>query len=119
MNDDIKIRRLALTRLAIATRERLPESQEDRHAFFKVYLDGTEGFSNDTFCRACRNLENSIDWFPKKHELIEACRAVLKFKLDQRKPQLALPSGDKPIAPEKWREFQSCVQALIQRKRMR
>lgn len=115
MNDDLKIRRAALTRLAIATRERLPESQEDRNALFRVYLDDLDRFSTDTFLRACRRLE-TMTWFPKKGELAEACQAVAKYKADNAKPRLALGDGDTPVDPAKWGEFKLKVYALIKRK---
>lgn len=118
MNDDLKIRRAALTRLAIATRERLPESQEDRHALFRVYLDDLDTFSTDTFVRACRRLE-TMTWFPKKGELKEACQAVAQYKADNRKPSRALTDGDKPVDPSKWANFRADVDALLQKKSMR
>lgn len=112
-------RHAALTRLAVVTRERLPESKRERQAFFHVYLDGLEGFSTDTFVRACRRLETSLDWFPKKHELVEACQAVVQYKRDQRKPMLALASGDTPVDPAKLANFKRDVEAAVRRKAMR
>lgn len=119
MNDDLKVRRAALTRLAIATRERLPEAQEDRNALFRVYLDDLDAFSTDTFVRACRRLEGSMQWFPKKQELLEACQAVAKYKADNAKPRLAIGDGDTPVDPAKWGEFKAKVDQLLAKKGLR
>lgn len=93
---DLGTRRAALTRLAVATRERLPEEKRDRDAFFHVYLDGLDKFATSTFVEACRRLETKLDWFPKKHELLEECRAIAQRKADARRGQLRLPEGQQP-----------------------
>lgn len=116
---ELATRKAALTRLAVATRERLPDAREDRDALFRVYLDDTEQFTTDTFVLACRRLETSLDWFPKKHELVDACQAVAQYKRDQRKPVLALASGDTPVDPEKLANIREMVKAAVRRKAMR
>ena len=115
---DVSRRKAALTRLAVAMRERLPETKSERDAYFHVYLDGLERFSTDTFERACRRLETSMTWFPKKAELYEACVTVAKYMVERGKPRLALTDGDKPVSPERWSRFRQDVDALVQRKRM-
>jgi hypothetical protein len=119
MTRDEAERRAALTRLAVATRERLPESRTERDAFFRVYLDDTERFPTSTFTLACRRLEMSLDWFPKKHELVEACAAVARHKADEQTPKLALPSGDKPVSEETLANFRADVAKLIKDRTMR
>lgn len=116
MNRDDNARRIAaLTRLAIATRERLPAEEKAKTAFFRIYLDDFEHFSTDTYERACRRLETSLDWFPKKHELMEACQAVAKWKAENQKPvRLALPSGDKPLDLDQLKNFRRDVERNIQ-----
>lgn len=115
---DRAVRQAALTRLAVATRERLPETREDREAFFSVYLSDLEGYSAETFVRACRHLETAVSWFPKKHELAEACRSIARQQADARKPSLALLPGDRPVDPEKLMRFKEAVAEAIASKAM-
>jgi hypothetical protein len=106
-------RRAALTRLAVATRERLPEAREDRDAFFHVYLDGLENIHTDTFVKACRQLETTLDWFPKKHELIDACRAIARRKTEARESQQRQLTEGRMIDPPKVEELKRRVRELI------
>jgi hypothetical protein len=116
--DDLNIRRAALTRLAVATRERLPDARADRDAFFHVYLDGLDTYSTDTFVRACKHLETALSWFPKKHELVEACQSIVRQKRDSERPVLALPPGQSEIDPGKLADFRHRVRELLERKSM-
>jgi hypothetical protein len=109
----------ALTRLAIATRERLPEDKRERDAMFHIYLDGMDTYSADTFVRACKHLETALSWFPKKHELVEACQSILRQKRDKERPRLALPAGETEVDPAKLSDFRHRVRELIERKGMR
>lgn len=111
-------RQAALTRLAVATREKLPDSKEDRDAFMSVFLSDLEHFSTDTFVRACRHLETVVAWFPKKAELYDACQAIARRKQLERKPSLALPPGDKPVDPEKVKQLRQHVLSLVRKKGM-
>lgn len=119
MATDRDFKLAALTRLAIATRERLPEDKRERDAMFHIYLDGMDVYSVDTFVRACKHLEVAQSWFPKKHELVEACQSIVKQKRDADRPRLALPAGQSEVNPAKLADFRHRVRELIQRKAMR
>jgi hypothetical protein len=93
MTDDRNVRKAALARLAVATREHLPEDKRERDAFYHVYLDGLEKFSTDTFVKACLRLETALNWFPKKHELLEACQSIVRRKVEDREAQRRLPEA--------------------------
>lgn len=113
------VRKAALNRLAVATRERLPERAEDRDALFRVYLDDLGGFSDDTFVRACRRLETAVSWFPKKAELYDTCASVAKQKADGQRPRLALPSGVKEASAEQLADIRQRVRRAVSEKTMR
>jgi hypothetical protein len=115
-HDSNALRKAALTRLAVATREKLPEDKRERDAYFHVYLDGMEKFSDDTFVRACKHLEVVLSWFPKKAELIDACESIVRRKRENERPRLALPEGVKPVSAEQQAEFLRRVRAAIGRK---
>jgi hypothetical protein len=111
---DREIRLKALTRLAIATREK-PEPQT-----YAVYLDDTKGFSTEAILRACRHLEHSLQWFPKVSELRQACDFQEQRLVEaraQRRPKLA--DGDVPVSPEKWSRFRQDVANLVNRREMK
>jgi hypothetical protein len=113
---EVVARKAALTRLAMAVRERLPEDKQARDAFFSIYLSGKLlDFSTDTFVKACARLEDAIDWFPKKHDLVEACEAVARYKADSR-PKL--PEHKNELTPEQWQDIRDRLQAMKQRKAM-
>lgn len=127
MTRDDEVKRLAaITRLAIAVGFTIPgadthEERQARDAFFAIYLFDKEfeAYSTDTFVRACRKLENTFDWFPKKHQLLEACRGVLAENASrQGPPRLALPPGDKPISEEKLKNFLADVKAAVRKRAM-
>lgn len=117
--DEQAVFRAAITRLALATREPLPVSQEDRNALFRIYWDGVNRFSIRTIVSACRRLETTSKWFPKVSELVETCAAIVARKRDEAKPTLALPSGDTPLDPEKLARFREDVARTIRAMRMR
>lgn len=116
---DAAVRRAALTRLAVATKELLPENAQARDAWFKVYLEGLERFHTNTVVAVCRKLETDAPdgWFPKLPQLVEHMRTYLRVKQEQAKPVYALP--EKPISAEQVRALREAVALAVQRKRMR
>jgi len=119
---DLATRKAALQRLAIATKERLPEHPEDRAAFYKVFLDDLDKFATETFVEACRRLETRLDWFPKKHELYEECQLVVKHRSDERAQRQLGRSRllDEPqVDPAKLSDFRHRVRELLDRKAIR
>lgn len=110
---DRDLRLKALSRLAIATREKV-EVQT-----FAVYLDDLKPFPTLAVERACRRLESTVTWFPKVAELVEACRIEarrIEEAAAQRRPKLA--AGDRPVDPAKWAKFKDDVAAVIAKKGM-
>jgi hypothetical protein len=75
-------------------------------------------YSTDTFVRACKHLETALSWFPKKHELVEACQSIVRQKRDNERPRLALPPGQSEIDPGKLADFRHRVRELLERKGM-
>lgn len=116
---DEATRRAALTRLAIATKELIPEEKQARDAWFRVYLDGLASFHTATVVDVCRRLETTAEdgWFPKLPVLCEAMRAYVRRKMDEARPvyQLNGPALD----PEKLKTFRADVALALERKRMR
>ena len=119
MSSDEAVRRAALTRLALATKELLPERKEDRDAFFRIYLDGLADYQTHTVVAVCRNLETRAEggWFPKLPVLCEAMRAYVRMKRDQARPVYQIQG--KPLEPEKLARFKDDVAAHVRRMRMR
>jgi hypothetical protein len=101
MDSDQAIRRAALTRLAVATKELLPTRTEGRDARFKIYLDGLDRFHTNTVVAVCRKLETEAPggWFPKLPELVEHMRTYLRVKQSQSRPSYQLNGA--PVSPEK------------------
>lgn len=101
----------ALTRLALATREKVEP------AVYVVYVEDTQHFGTVVFVEACRRLEKSVAWFPKVAELVEQCRIVNQEYLDQTaKPrQLTEPE----LSPQKKAEIMARFREVIGRKAMR
>jgi hypothetical protein len=103
----------ALTRLAIATREKA-EPQT-----FAVYLDDTSRVSTHVLLEACRRLEKSSTWFPKVAELLEQCNLVAKehqIRAELNRPRLREASYE--ASEEKKAQFREQWKALMQGKRM-
>ncbi len=109
-----KERRLkALTRLALATREKVES------AVYVLYIEDTAGFSTEAVERACHRLELTTPWFPKVAELIEACRSEAEREAERRATRFRqLPAGD-PVSPEKLGEFLAQIKAVVRKKAMR
>lgn len=114
MTPEQKEKRIAaLTRLALATREKL-----DRAAYV-VFVDATATVPIDVFEAACRRLEAGSAWFPRVHELLEECRAVVRYRDSQRRPLRALAAGDVPITEAHLAELRARVAEAVERRRMR
>lgn len=112
-------KRLALHRLAIATNYLLPETDEARDLWFRVYLEGLASFSDETVVNVCRMLETRAQggWFPKLPDLVEDMRAYVQRQRDQQKQPLQIQG--KPVSAEKLAGFKAAVRAAIARKAMR
>lgn len=118
MANDEQIRRAALTRLAVATKELLPETKEARDAFFRIYLDGLANFSTHTVTTVCHRLETTAEggWFPKLPVLCEHMRAYVRMRQDYERPkQLTEP----PVSEEKIRNLRAAVAQRLHQMRMR
>lgn len=118
MTTDEQVRRAALTRLAVATKELLPETKESRDAFFRIYLDGLANFSTQSVLAVCARLETTAEggWFPKLPVLCDHLRAYVRMKQEQQRPaRLTEP----PVSPEKLKELRAAVAQRIQKMRMR
>lgn len=110
--EDKRLRLAALTRLALATREKA-EPQ-----VFQVYLEALSGWSADTLTEACRRLQTSATWFPKVAEISEACTTVANERHqrdEQRRLSAHLPD---PISPERHAEIMAQFRAVLKRKVM-
>lgn len=125
MTKDELSRRAAITRLANATQYAIPENgdgeQRARDAWFRMHLDALADFSTPTVVAVCRWFETHAadGWFPKLPVLCEQMRAYARMQADRRKPVLALPPGDRPVDPAKWKEFRRLVDAKLARMRMK
>ena len=107
--DEHQQRITSLLRLASATRTKLDPQD---HA---VYLDGTSGFSPETFAAACRHLETTAEFFPRLSEVVQACLAVVGER--KRREELARPrlrdSMPDPISAERHAEIMAKLRELI------
>ena len=113
--DDEKRQKLqALTKLAIATREKA-EPQT-----FVVYLEGLEFFDAPTVATACANLIGRATWFPKVAELVEECRAILRVQAERNAERRRLSAPPPvPISPERHAEIMARFRAILHEKGMR
>jgi hypothetical protein len=110
--DDKRIRLEALTKLAIATREKA-EPQT-----FAVYLEDLAAWRTSTLVEACRRLRLTAQWFPKVAEIAEACRAVAReaeLRADARRLK---PAEFVPVPAERVEEFKRQIRVAIGRKGM-
>jgi hypothetical protein len=119
MSSDDAVRKAAIHRLAIATKELLPENKQDRDAWFRVYLDGLSPFHTQTVIDVCRRLETTAEggWFPKLPELCEACRAYVRMKTSLARPTYQLDGP--PVSPERIAALKDEVARRLERMRMR
>ncbi len=113
VNQDRRVK--ALTRLALATREKVET------ATYVLYVEDTAGFPTDVLEKACRRLETGLAWFPKVSELIAECRIVARYEEEQRatarRGQLRIEG--QPVAPEQLAQLKADVALLLHRRRMK
>lgn len=98
----------ALTKLAIATREKLERET------IGVYLDALQGWSTAIFVEACRRLQSASQWFPKVAEIADACRTVEREQ-QIRKEQRQLKAPDDQISPERWQQLLADIRRVCNR----
>lgn len=111
--DDRKVRLEALTRLALATREK-PEPQT-----YVVYLEDTARERTDVLLEACRRLEKSSAWFPKVAELLAECAVIAKHRREaEDQKRLLMPANFVPAAPGAAERFKAMVEKIVREKRM-
>jgi hypothetical protein len=111
LNEERRIK--ALTRLALATREKVEP------ATYVLYVEDTAGFSTDVLEKACRRLETALTWFPKVSELVSECRIVARYEAEQRAQQQRPQIQGKPVTPDQIAALRDRVAVEVQRKRMR
>lgn len=108
-----KTRRIAaLSRLAIATREKMEP------AAFVVYIEDTQRFSTVVLERACRHLATTVTWFPKVSELIEACQIVSRQLVEDRDQARRRALRPPPLSDEKWAEIQAQFRSVLKKHTM-
>lgn len=113
LTKDDKTRRIAaLSRLAIATREKMEP------AAFVVYIEDTQRFSTVVLERACRHLAATSSWFPKVAELMEACQVVSRQLSEDRDQVRRRALRPPPVSEEKWAEIQSQFRAVLKKHTM-
>lgn len=112
MTDEDK-RMEALTRLALATREKV-----DR-ASYVLYLEDTARFSTAVIVDACRRLETSSPWFPKLAELIEECRIVAQQHAERAEAERRKRLPPPPPRPEFLADVMAKIRALGRTKGMK
>jgi len=103
----------ALTRLALATREKV-----DRETYV-LYLEAVSRYSVSVVSEACRRLEDTARWFPKKAELMEECALVAarhQERQEERARALLMPPEP---SPERKQEFLRKLRELIASKSMK
>jgi hypothetical protein len=104
----------ALTRLALATREKVEPS------VYVIYLEDTAAFSTGVMTEACQRLERSSAWFPKVAELIEECRLVAQQQQERReqaeRQKRIMPP---PPRPEFMADVMQRLRQLARKKSMR
>lgn len=114
MHDSQKAARIeALTRLAIATREKV-----DRAAYV-LFVENTADVELKVFVEACRRLEHSAQWFPKVSELRDECRVVAARHRERKEASRRQLTDGPPITDEQWAEIRAKFQDVLARKGMR
>lgn len=109
---DKEARLKAMTRLALATREKV-EPQT-----FAVYLDDVQRVETAVLIDACRRLEKSSEWFPKVKELLDMCNVVAKerqIREEMNRPRLSAAQTPDPDRVAMWMEK---IRASCRGKRM-
>jgi len=113
LTTDSKTQRVnALTRLALATREKVES------ATYVVYVEDTAHFSADVLAQACKRLEHSSPWFPKVAELIAECQLVANREAERRAAR-QLPANAEKADPDRLAAFLEQCKAEVARKSMR
>ena len=109
-----ELRMQALTRLAIATREKV-----DRETYV-LYLEDTSHVPLGVLVTACRRLEKASSWFPKVHDVLEECRIVAARQREEQEGKARLRLMP-PAPAEQWRaeDIKRRVQELVRQKGMR
>lgn len=111
MDASQKERRIAaLTRLAIATREKVDK------ATYVLYVEQTSNVPVSVLEAACRRLETSSDWFPKLSQVLEECRIVGQRRAEQA-AQKRLPPPELTEAQKA--DILSKFRAVLEKKVMR
>lgn len=108
--DEKRARLSALTKLALATREKAePE-------VFRVYLEALAGWSTEVLAEACTRLQRTAQWFPKVAEIVEACNTIHRERqqrLEQKRLGAPVPA---PISPEQHAEIMAKFRAVLKGK---
>lgn len=114
MDSSQQERRLtALTRLAIATREKC-----DR-ATYLLYLEHVQRFSTEVVIAACRRLESSSEWFPKVAQLVEECRVVARHKAEQQEQHKRRMLDIPPVDAAKIKQMREMVKEFLNARRVK
>jgi len=106
-------RTTALTRLALATREKVEP------AVYVLYVEDTASYSTDVVVMACRRLETRLTWFPKIAELVDECRIVATRQQEAKDEAARQRLRPPPLPADRWAAFQAQFQAIIQQKVMK
>ena len=106
-------RMMALTRLALATREKVDP------AVYVLYVEDTASYATEVVVTACQRLERRVTWFPKVAELIDECRVVATRRHEEQEEAARQRLRPAPLPPERWAAFQAQFQAIIQQKVMK
>lgn len=110
---DKEARLTALTRLALATREKVET------ATYVLYLEDTATFSTAVVVEACKRMETRVSWFPKVAELIEECATVAKRHQERQEERARAALPPPPASPEKLAWFRRKMHELIDSKSMK
>lgn len=103
----------ALTRLALATREKLDP------ASYVLYVEDTARYSTAVVVEACRRLETSASWFPKLAELTAECRLVAERQQEAAEARQRKRLPPAPVPQEKLDHFLAQMRDVIQKKTMK
>jgi hypothetical protein len=104
--DETRARRNLITRLAIATREKIVKETVD------VYVDGTAGIRLVTLDRVCHELERTSKWFPPVAEIVERCVGRERVEAGQRDTQKRL-NAEPPVSEERQRELWQRLRHIV------
>lgn len=108
--DEKRARLNALTRLALATREKC-EPQT-----LQVYLDMTAGWSVEILTQACERLGRTAQWFPKVGDITAECESVYKQAAERRETARLL-NAEPPVSSARQAELFRGLADLVKAKR--